>query len=119
MTWTKSADESNIGKQAIYYGRTRCKITITGVSDCGYYYFGVEDGIAGPQKFPAFLVGMICKQCKVNDKALRMIKQKCEDLTRQILDETQQPSTRARIARQAVIYVEWLASNIEIPTDTT
>lgn len=60
---------------------------------------------------------MKCKQCLANNKALTLIKQKCEDLTKQILDETRQPADRAKSATQAVLYVEWLASNIEVITD--
>lgn len=51
-----------------------------------------------------------CKQCLANQKALRMIKQKCEELTKQMLDENRD---ELDIATQAILYVEWLASNIE------
>lgn len=57
---------------------------------------------------------MKCKQCVANNKALTIIKQKCEDLTEQILDENRDPLDRAGSATQAVLYVEWLATNINM-----
>ncbi len=57
---------------------------------------------------------MNCKQCIINKKTLTMIKQKCEDLTKQILDENRHPADRARSATRTVLYVEWLASNIKV-----
>ncbi|KKN58783.1 hypothetical protein LCGC14_0548780 [marine sediment metagenome] len=60
---------------------------------------------------------MKCKQCVANKKALSVIKQKCEDLTQQVLDETRDPLDRAKSATQSVLYVEWLASNIEVTRD--
>ena len=57
---------------------------------------------------------MKCKQCVANKKALEMIKQKCNELTERILDETRAPLDRAKSATQAVLYIEWLSANINV-----